>query len=131
MPRRTKEQMAAARKRALAARIRNLKVRHRMTLAQYEDLKDYQGGVCPLCLRANGKTKNLAVEHDHELAAECDHPVNESCIDCWRGLCCSVCNKILGHARDDPEYFYRCIAYLTNPPAQRFFHESLSTGWPG
>jgi hypothetical protein len=35
-----------------------------------------------------------------------------------RGLLCTICNaKILGHARDDVDFFYRAIEYLTNPPA--------------
>lgn len=94
-----------------------------MTPQQYEDLLDYQGGRCYLCQWATGKTKNLAVDHDHNRAkAMCNHdPHKESCINCWRGLLCSACNGILRTARDAIAFFQRGIEYLTNPPAARFF----------
>ena len=120
--RRSKAEIEAARKRAASARKSRLTRVHRMTVQQYDDLKSYQGGTCPICLTANGRTKALAVEHDHEVAEDCDHPIRESCIECWRGLCCGPCNQMIGRAGDDPEFFYRVIAYLTNPPARRFFH---------
>ena len=95
-----------------------------MTLQQYEDLKDYQGGVCYLCRWAYGKSKNLAVDHDHQRAMDmCDHdPHKESCINCWRGLLCGSCNTILNRARSAIDFFKRGIEYLTHPPARRFFH---------
>lgn len=91
-----------------------------MTLEQYAALLLFQGGYC-MCKRANGRTKALAVEHDHKIAREqCDHPEAESCQRCWRGLCCGVCNDMLGHGRDDPAFFIRVADYLTNPPAQEW-----------
>jgi|SRR5690242_2009491 len=120
MARRTAKQIAAAKR----ARERRLERVHHMTIQQYEDLKDYQGGVCYLCRWAKGKTKALAVDHDHKRAeAMCNHdPHKESCINCWRGLLCSACNGILRTARDTVEFFKRGIEYLTRPPARRFFH---------
>ena len=128
--RRTKAELAAAKKRALAARKRHLWIKHRMTLEQYESLKAFQGGVCPLCLRAKGISKNLAVEHDHAKARLlCEHPDIESCIECWRGLACGMCNKILGFFRDDPAMALRFYSYLTDPPAQlwRLLNETDNT----
>jgi hypothetical protein len=119
MARRTKLQIQQARARALANRKARLKKIHRMTLEQYESLKAFQGGTCPLCKRAKGISKALAVEHDHKVAREqCDHPENESCIECWRGLACGKCNGILGFFRDDPEMALRFYSYLIDPPAQ-------------
>lgn len=119
--RRTKAEIELAKRKALAARKHWLKTRHHMTLEQYEAIKALQGGVCFMCRRANGNTKELAVEHDHAIAREaCAHPDKESCINCWRGLACSVCNGVLGHARDDVMFFYRCIDYLRNPPASQW-----------
>lgn len=89
-----------------------------MTLEQYEAIKEFQGGVCVMCGRANGKTKALAVEHDHEIAKTCGHLVKQSCERCWRGLSCSTCNRGLAHARDKIEHFERVIEFLRNPPAQ-------------
>lgn len=107
----------------MVARKARLKAVHHMTLEQYQDLLDYQGGRCYLCQWATGKTKFLAVDHDHNRAKElCSHdPHKESCINCWRGLLCSACNGILRTARDSIAFFQRGIEYITNPPAARFF----------
>lgn len=96
-----------------AAWERRLWVTYHLTPDQYWALYEAQGGVCYLCRRATGKAKRLAVDHDH---ACCDGPV--SCGRCVRGLCCGQCNKILGHARDEVEFFERGAEYLRNPPAR-------------
>jgi len=65
----------------------------------YERLWAAQGGVCALCLRATGRTRRLSVDHDH-LTGQV------------RGLLCRPCNNVLGHARDDADFFLRCLTYL-------------------
>jgi hypothetical protein len=65
-----------------------------------------QGGVCAICQRANGATRNLSVDHDHRTGLT-------------RGLCCRPCNDLLGHLRDDVEAARRIVTYLLNPPARR------------
>lgn len=72
---------------------------------EYDRLLANQGGVCFICQRANGATKKLAVDHNHETGNV-------------RGLLCGPCNKILGHLRDDPDAGHRIEAYLLWPPAQ-------------
>jgi hypothetical protein len=84
------------------------------TPEMYWALYEAQGGHCALCQRATGKTKKLALDHDHSC---CPGPV--SCGRCVRGLLCGPCNRLLGFARDTLVFFQRCIDYLTNPPAQR------------
>lgn len=74
----------------------------------YKVLYEFQGGRCALCRRATGASKRLAVDHCHALSGRAS----------VRGLLCSTCNTILGHARDDAEYFKRAIAYLESPPAR-------------
>jgi recombination endonuclease VII len=71
---------------------------------EYHLVKDYQGGRCALCQRATGARRALAVDHDHVSGVV-------------RGILCSPCNKMLGHARDSIEFFERCIEYLKTPPA--------------
>lgn len=68
----------------------------------------HQEGLCALCRTARGVVRHLAVDHDHASGLV-------------RGLLCSLspCNKILGHARDDVEFFRRAIAYLVEPPARQ------------
>lgn len=64
-----------------------------------------QNELCFICQRANGSVRRLAVDHDHKTGYV-------------RGLLCKACNRgTLGHARDDVEFFSRCIEYLTTPPA--------------
>lgn len=70
----------------------------------YDELKRIQGGRCWICQRATGATRRLSVDHDHAT-------------DEVRGLLCRPCNSMLGHGRDDPEFFLRAMGYLENPPA--------------
>jgi hypothetical protein len=84
-----------------------------ITGEEYEKLYAAQGSACAICLRATGRSKRLAVDHDH--AIEQVHGNRASV----RGLLCSVCNNFLGHARDDPEFFKRAITYLLDPPARK------------
>ena len=110
--------MEQARRRRAAGRKHFLKTRHRMTPEQYDELLAFQQGVCYICRRAKGITKALSVDHNHFIAREkCDHPHDESCFECWRGLLCSRCNAMLAHLRDDPDAFQRAMTYLLYPPA--------------
>lgn len=121
-PRRTKAQLEQARRRREAARKTNLRARHDMTTEQYDAIFAYQGGTCFICRRAKGLKRSLAVDHDHSDAREfCTHPHEQSCAQCWRGLLCAPCNRMLAHARDDIEVFHRAITYLRNPPAREWF----------
>lgn len=72
---------------------------------EYEELYQFQNRKCALCQRASGARKRLAVDHDHRTGEV-------------RGLLCSLCNyHVMGRAaRDNPSFFSRGIAYLTNPP---------------
>lgn len=73
----------------------------------YDKIYAVQGGRCPICQRATGKAKRLAVDHNHATGEV-------------RGLLCGHCNeKIVGYLRDDPKAFARAIDYLLNPPARR------------
>lgn len=87
-----------------------------------------QGGVCAGCGRSPGpKRMNLAADHDHDRAAEHDHPEDVACEDCMRGFLCSSCNRdILGmlRGRMGSDTAARMVLinlhnYLGDPPAQR------------
>jgi hypothetical protein len=66
---------------------------------EYEKMYKEQGGVCAICQRATGKTKRLAVDHDHDTLLV-------------RGLLCGPCNKLVGYFRNSPEAFRRAAVYL-------------------
>ena len=78
-----------------------------ITGADYDRLKEAQGGVCAICRRATGATRRLSVDHDHVTGSV-------------RGIVCRPCNDLLGHARDDPAFFDRAAQYLRTPPASLF-----------
>jgi hypothetical protein len=85
---------------------------------EYARLLELQGGRCaiPGC-RANGTRKRLAVDHDHDLARQHDHPDDQACRDCVRGLLCSPHNyDLLGRFAGD---LHAALAYLDAPPARR------------
>jgi hypothetical protein len=81
----------------------------------YARMYEAQGGRCAICRRATGKTKRLATDHDHMIG---------NTREAVRGLLCSLCNRMVGNARDDPEFFERAAEYLRHPPAR----EVLSDG---
>ena len=102
------------RERRLAAAGRRVQATYSISPEQYAALYAAQGGRCALCRRATGASKRLAVDHDH---ACCPGP--KSCGRCVRGLCCSSCNDVLAHFRDDPAAFERGAAYLREWPSRR------------
>lgn len=93
---------------------RRAKAVYGLDIGEYRELKEYQGGTCAICQRATGKTKNLAIDHDHTCCAG-----KTSCGDCVRGLLCGPCNSMLAHARDSAAMFSRAWHYLKWPPNQR------------
>lgn len=81
----------------------------------YYELKEFQGGTCAICQVAKGISRNLSMDHDHKCCVG-----KVACGNCNRGLLCTRCNDLLGHARDDIQFFMRAAEYLANPPVKRF-----------
>lgn len=73
---------------------------------QYGELYLAQGGLCAICRRATGQSRNLSVDHDHRTGLV-------------RGLLCRPCNDLLGHLRDDSALARGIVVYLNEPPARR------------
>lgn len=86
-------------------RDRRYRLIYGISLEIYNEIYAFQGGRCAICRWATGKTKKLAVEHDHATGEV-------------RGLACGPCNRMLGQSRDNPEFFDRAADYLRNPPYQ-------------
>lgn len=91
-----------------------------------------QDRVCAGCKRpgvgrAKNQRRNLAADHDHDLAATHDHGDDVACLDCLRGFLCSTCNRhiigtLRGLLRSDAAVataLANLAAYLTDPPAAR------------
>jgi hypothetical protein len=87
----------------------------------YAEILAEQGGTCAICGRATGRTKALAIDHDHSCC-----PSGQSCGQCVRGLLCGPCNRLVGHLRDDPAALRRAADYLENPPAKRVINRRAS-----
>lgn len=83
----------------------------------YDRMYEAQGGCCYICWRAKGISTRLAVDHDHSCCR-----ATPTCGRCNRGLLCKSCNKMLGHARDDPMMFHRAADYLMQPPAMQVLY---------
>lgn len=73
----------------------NLQRNYGITLDDYNELLDYQGGVCAICQQPetrlkHGKVISLCVEHNHKTGVV-------------RGLTCQACNTGIGAFRDNPK----------------------------
>jgi hypothetical protein len=92
-----------------------LKYRYGISLAQYNEMFEQQGGRCACCgtqapsvpKPGNARADRLHVDHDHSCC-----PGRRSCGRCVRGLLCGRCNWMLGQADDDPLILQMGIDYL-------------------
>ncbi len=79
--------------------------RHGIDLDEYNRILESQNGVCAICgnperVVANGKVRNLAVDHSHT-------PGNRV-----RGILCQECNHGIGNFKDNPVLLLSAIEYL-------------------
>ncbi len=71
-----------------------------ITIADYDQMFSNQGGVCAICKRpAQGRCKNLHVDHDHQT-------------NVIRGLLCINCNRVCGYL-DNKEWLNTAQDYLS------------------
>ena len=80
-------------------RERHLIRKYGVTLTEYARLLDLQGGKCAICERTETSKRMFDVDHDHITRAV-------------RGLLCSSCNRVLGHAHDSAERLRKAADYL-------------------
>lgn len=103
-----------------------LKHTYKITLAEYDELRDAQGGRCTTChrhedglpemLRAK-KSDGTYSRVEYKLFVDHDHaccPGERPCGECIRGLLCHDCNVGLGSFKDDPALLTAAIEYLLN-----------------
>ena len=83
-----------------AAKDRELKARYGISLNRFRDMLTEQGGRCAICRSEEpGSKKGWHVDHDHKTERV-------------RGVLCSPCNVMLGHAKDDPKRLQMAAGYL-------------------
>lgn len=70
-----------------------------ITLEQYEEMLEAQGGGCAVCGKQCSVKNYLSVDHNHETGE-------------IRGLLCQMCNLALGYIEEDPARVDDLLAYL-------------------
>lgn len=70
-----------------------------ITLSERDALLEAQEGTCAICRCSEPAGHGWCVDHDHETGAV-------------RGILCSPCNLILGHAKDNLDVLISAINYL-------------------
>jgi hypothetical protein len=81
------------------AKEHNLKKSFGISLQNYKDKLKEQNNVCAICFKPELAARDLAVDHCHTTGK-------------IRGLLCTNCNKLLGHAKDNVEILQSAINYL-------------------
>lgn len=76
-----------------------LKYNYRITLEDYKNMLEQQGGVCAICFQPCKTKKDLAVDHNHNTGKV-------------RGLLCSNCNRAIGMLQEDPAIIDRAKQYI-------------------
>lgn len=80
-----------------------LKTKYGLTVGEYYELLEHQGGVCAICGSASSKRSKsgrLFVDHDHKTGRV-------------RGLLCHRCNLAVGWHEDDPSRADAIRTYLS------------------
>lgn len=125
-PERAKEAHAKARKKHAASRLEYtrksraagsnfdrkhyLKARYGLTIEQYKDMLEAQGGLCMICNRP--ETRKLRGKTDVSLAVDHCHSTGNI-----RGLLCGNCNKGIGLLGDNADGLAAALRYLTRDVA--------------
>lgn len=105
----------------LTVRKANLWRLYRITLDQYEEMRERQGRQCAACRihesdidtsRQGGRRRRDGTRAE-SFPLQVDHCHRTNVI---RGLLCPDCNKIIGLADENPERLTGCIDYLAANP---------------
>ena len=84
-------------------RWQGLRKSYGLTVADWERIFQSQNGQCAIC--GTNETKKWCVDHDHFVEVTTGEIV-------VRGILCSMCNLLLGHARDNESTLLSAAEYL-------------------
>ena len=95
-------------------RERHLVRKYGKTLTDYNEMLASQNWCCAICKRNSpgGRSEKFNVDHCHRTGRV-------------RGLLCMNCNRMLGHALDEPEILKAGAAYLVAQVAQTFVESMM------
>jgi recombination endonuclease VII len=123
-PRCVTDHRAWTRRNRRRAHDRNVETNFGIPAELYWALYEFQGGKCAILgCRATGKTRALAVDHDHQCC-----PGRTSCGKCVRGLLCNPHNEMFGRNGDDPSVFRDMADYLEMSTMTRYLYLHTRTG---
>lgn len=89
---------------------------HGISLKQYNEILDYQEGLCGACRQPPEAGKPLSVDHDHGSKAQEVEPF-------VRGLLHRACNRFLVGRHRDGDKLIQAGLYLNDPPATHVLPE--------
>lgn len=87
-------------------RERHLLKKYGVTFADYNRMLAQQNGCCAICQRPESPQRMFDVDHNHQTGEV-------------RGLLCTSCNRVLGHAGDSPERLRAAADYLSPRKSRR------------
>lgn len=80
-------------------RRRNLWAEFKITVEDWDSLFQSQGKKCAICGTKEKTGNGFCTDHCHKSGK-------------IRGILCTCCNTVLGHARDNPEILIKAVWYL-------------------
>lgn len=97
---------------AVAIRAYHLKTNYGLTVEEYDELLQKQGGVCAICSNPP-KAQSLHVDHDPKCCPRTrgKQGTIKTCGKCIRGLVCYPCNGLLGKIENG--YLDKFYSYLS------------------
>lgn len=91
-----------------------------ITVEQFDQLLEFQGGHCYICEQPPKGKRIMVVDHEHSAGKAGK----------VRGILCLICNlKFLGREKSSFKY-QNAAEYLDDPPAVRLFGEIIAPGGP-
>ncbi len=76
-----------------------IKAKYNLSLEEYDDICEKQGGVCAICGEFNINGNRLVIDHDHQTGKV-------------RGLLCGSCNCGIGYLKESATIMKKAMKYI-------------------